>query len=1307
MGVIGGGRREHDFRVGREFDHAGAGARIGHRHSPHLRIVLGGYHHLDRRCQGAVATHELGAILGESHFVAVRYHAGGLPRRRPDVAAVGVAQIQIAAPIVARRVLPPTRDGQIVAAAVAGACGREHHRVAAVGQQMRDGRGIVRRQQTPRDAGIDAMHPAGGARVDPRPPCRDPARYSLLQQQLGGADGRLAVEEGANAPAQQRIGDRHDRHALVMRHERPHDGNRHAFRHARGRVVERFVEAEASARAGRAQPLEVARGGVRRDHRRERGRIGRDHQVLVEIALEPQLRHAEARILIGQLDVARVVRRFRHAPRQAQPVAIGDLATHHQVIGAREQAAVRRAHHQRRHQVFEHRSRPRDQRRAVPDRRRQAAEPEPVPRRDIALRDRDETRQARLRRQQVVVARIEPSVGHRVADRQQIPHRVEQKAELHRIGHLQRGIGQRMKTLVQHVRFVRRARRVATMPLHRVLQRLRPKQHVVDVAAPHPADVVHQRSRYIGDRRGEDRDRGPFRCGALPGRRGERLLQLGRGPLELAVQGRPGIAIPAHGLAQQRERIADPFVRGLPPHAGGLIRPRAATVAERDQVPGEIAAVDRRHIPRLEGPQVPRVVPIIEMTAIALHQPHRREGLLQPRHRVQRAKPAELAGADGRQQVQPDIGGRSPVRDNGLRVLLEIVQRQHLIVSRHEGLEITPGPARVAPQLACIVRGHRQFARRPRCAAQPVGDRRRSEPDQRERNGQPARMMIEAPARHQADSRAKQRERHAAAHLQIGERQGPPVARAGFGRRDPFEQMATADPHAKQRARDRVAHRPRLLRQHDDRQAEPRQREPQLRRPRIEHAARGHLDARAPPARHQSAQYGQQKRQRDRHQHEGAPGERHGERQHPSGQQRDQHRGGRERAAQVVQHLPAADRRQRFVAENQPRQELPVAARPSVQASRRDVVAGRRRFDHLDIRRQPGPRENAFEQIVTEHRVLRHAAGEHRLERVDVVDALARIGAFVEQILIDVRYGRHVRIDAVRARRHALEQRALVAAREGRSHARLKHAVALDDAPARRVEYRPVERVRHLADQAAHGIAQQPRIGIERDHVAHVRRHARRLAFQRDERRVRCPAQQPVQLVQLAALALPAHPAPFAVVPHALAVQQQKALAFVRRRRIESIQPVDARHRGCQQPVVAVGVRGGRIHPVGKQCEVKRPVGARQMMNFQLLDLLGERRFRRQQHRHRDQGAQPRRDAVEQREARQDAGADIPHYRAIDERDRGIQRGQQAGETEPDHPVTGRFDAREPRQHARQQQRDNQPDTAEITAETGVACQAP
>ncbi len=56
--------------------------------------------------------------------------------------------------------------------------------------------------------------------------------------------------------------------------------------------------------------------------------------------------------------------------------------------------------------------------------------------------------------------------------------------------------------------------------------------------------------------------------------------------------------------------------------------------------------------------------------------------------------------------------------------------------------------------------------------------------------------------------------------------------------------------------------------------------------------------------------------------------------------------------------------------------------------------------------------------------------------------------------------------------------------RQRRRDPRLQHAVAFDDPAARHVEARPVERMRHLADQAAHRVARQPRVGVERDDVA-------------------------------------------------------------------------------------------------------------------------------------------------------------------------------------------------------------------------------
>ena len=99
----------------------------------------------------AVAAHELRAILGEHDVVAVGPRAAWLVGRRPHLAAVDVAQEDVAAPIVARRVLAPARDGMFAPAAVARARGGQHHGVAAVGQQVRGRAGGVRIVQAAHD----------------------------------------------------------------------------------------------------------------------------------------------------------------------------------------------------------------------------------------------------------------------------------------------------------------------------------------------------------------------------------------------------------------------------------------------------------------------------------------------------------------------------------------------------------------------------------------------------------------------------------------------------------------------------------------------------------------------------------------------------------------------------------------------------------------------------------------------------------------------------------------------------------------------------------------------------------------------------------------------------------------------------------------------------------------------------------------------------------------------------------------------------------------------------------------------------
>ena len=205
-----------------------------------------------------------------------------------------------------------------------------------------------------------------------------------------------------------------------------------------------------------------------------------------------------------------------------------------------------------------------------------------------------------------------------------------------------------------------------------------------------------------------------------------------------------------------------------------------------------------------------------------------------------------------------------------------------------------------------------------------------------------------------------------------------------------------------------------------------------------------------------AAMTGSNTRQRDRRHHERGPDERGVQRQKPSREQSENAGGRGQRATQIVQHLPLAEQRQRTVAASrsiaateQPGQQLPVAARPAMIARDPNVVARRKLFHDFDIGYESGACKGALEQIMTEQRALRHSAGKRRFERIDVVDSFARVRAFAKQILVHVRHGRAVRIDAGHPREDALKERALAADRQRRRHARLQHGIALDDAALR------------------------------------------------------------------------------------------------------------------------------------------------------------------------------------------------------------------------------------------------------------------
>lgn len=74
-----------------------------------------------------------------------------------------------------------------------------------------------------------------------------------------------------------------------------------------------------------------------------------------------------------------------------------------------------------------------------------------------------------------------------------------------------------------------------------------------------------------------------------------------------------------------------------------------------------------------------------------------------------------------------------------------------------------------------------------------------------------------------------------------------------------------------------------------------------------------------------------------------------------------------------------------------------------------------------------------------------------------------------------------------------------------------------------------------LADELCHGIAHQARVGIQRHDILDVLRNDIGAG---KECRVAVTPQQQVQLVQLATLALPAHPDVFGRIVEATTVQQ-------------------------------------------------------------------------------------------------------------------------------------------------------------------------
>ncbi|MND54153.1 hypothetical protein D3C80_452080 [compost metagenome] len=149
------------------------------------------------------------------------------------------------------------------------------------------------------------------------------------------------------------------------------------------------------------------------------------------------------------------------------------------------------------------------------------------------------------------------------------------------------------------------------------------------------------------------------------------------------------------------------------------------------------------------------------------------------------------------------------------------------------------------------------------------------------------------------------------------------------------------------------------------------------------------------------------------------------------------------------------------------------------------------------------------------------------------------------------------------------------------------------------VEARAVERVLHGADELPGGTARQLGVGVQGDDIAHVA-ECLQVADDPHEARVAVPAQHRIELGELAALALAAHPAALGGVPYAWPVKQKKARTA--RAWIFAVEGPDPFAGQVEQCLVfGPGLLTG-IHEVAEQGKVQVLITVGQKAYFQPFD---------------------------------------------------------------------------------------------------------
>ena len=431
MQFVGDRGRQDDFGIGGDFDCARRARSIGDVQAAQLDVVFRRHGNFDMCFESVAAAAEFGLGIGENRLVTVDRNAGWLIGRRPESTSADIAQITETAPMVAGGVFAPARHRHFAQAAVTTSSVAQHHVVAPIRQHLHCRARAVGIAENAQPC-FGCMR--GGGR------CRDftgmrmehaGAWDAFLQQQHGRLEFRIGTKSTLHRLVAQQIEQRQQTHALVMRHERSHQRTLLPARYARRGVVDRFVVAETADNAFGSHALQVLACSLGRDHQRHHAGVWRDHQVLRQPTLQPETGHTERTILIIHARIDGVVAAFGNTPRHVALPSVFHLALDRCSCALVQQRAFIGRHHQLWHQVLEHRSAPRQQRRIPIDIGKQSSQREPAFLRQLILRNGDEVAQPCLRGKQVVVARIEPAVVYVVADGQQVSTTVVQEPVIH------------------------------------------------------------------------------------------------------------------------------------------------------------------------------------------------------------------------------------------------------------------------------------------------------------------------------------------------------------------------------------------------------------------------------------------------------------------------------------------------------------------------------------------------------------------------------------------------------------------------------------------------------------------------------------------------------------------------------------------------------------------------------------------------------------------------------------------------------------------------------------------------------------